>query len=102
MDPEKLFEFSQARFEHAAHRRILREKYQAKLTFAYRGGLWSAGPELLSVLSVCPNDSEVVLLDLYQNPVMVMVSELRQLAFDRWQEQMTAWLIEHQETSRQR
>lgn len=101
MDPEKLFEFSQARFEHAAQRQILREKYQAKLTFAHQGGLWLAGPELLSTLSVC-DTAEVVLLDLYQNPVKVTVSELRQMTFDRWQEQMTAWLIEHQEMSRQR
>jgi len=30
------------------------------------------------------------------------VSELRDLALERWQEQMTAWLIEHDALAQQR
>ena len=90
-----------ARFEHAAARRLLNEKYHAKMTFPHAGGLWQAGPELLSLLAVCP-DAEAVILDLYQIPVRITVSELQDLALQRWQEQMNAWLIEHDALAQQR
>jgi hypothetical protein len=43
-----------------------------------------------------------VLLDLYETPVQVRSEELRGLAITRWQEQMNAWLIEHNELSTKR
>jgi hypothetical protein len=101
MDTDQLIAHGRARFEHAAARRLLNEKYQAKMTFAHAGGMWQAGPELLSLLAVCP-DAEAVILDLYQTPVRITVSELRDLALQRWQEQMTAWLIEHDALAQQR
>jgi hypothetical protein len=94
MDTEQLIAHGRARFEHSAARRLLREKYQAKLTFAHAGGMWRAGPELLTVLALCV-DEDAVLMDLYENPVRITVKELQDIAYQRWQEQMTAWLIEH-------
>ena len=101
MDTEKLLEHGRARFEHAAARRLLKEKYQAKMLFAHAGGMWQAGPELLNLLAIC-DTAEAVILDLYEQPVRVPVQELRELAHQRWQEQMTAWLIEHEELNRKR
>jgi len=101
MDTEQLITHGRARFEHSAARRLLREKYQAKLTFAHAGGMWRAGPELLTVLYVCPDDSAVI-LDLYDTPVKISVKELQDLAQQRWQEQMTAWLIDHDQLSANR
>ena len=92
MDTDQLIAHSRARFEHAAARRTLREKYQAKLTFAHAGGMWFAGPELLTVLKLCSGES--VILDLYQNPVKVNAEALYELVAERWQEQMNAWLVE--------
>lgn len=97
MDTDSLIAHARARFNHTATRRILREKYEAKMIFAHAGGMWRAGPELLTLLQAIPVEDESVILDLYQNPVRVNVTELQHLAFDRWQEQMTAWLIESQE-----
>ena len=102
MDTDQLIAHSRARFEHAAARRTLREKYQAKLTFAYAGGMWSAGPELLSVLNCCTMDKEVVLQDLYENPVRVNTKELWNLAAERWQECMNAWLTEYEQLNHHR
>lgn len=102
MDTEQLVAHSRARFEHAAARRLLKEKYQAKLTFAYRGGMFCAGPELLTLLQAIPVEDEVVILDLYENPVQVHPGDLQQIAFDRWQEQMTAWLIEFESNNQKR
>ena len=102
MDTEQLIAYGRARFEHAAARRLLKEKYQAKLTFAYAGGMWCAGPELLTLLHAIPVEDDVVILDLYENPVRVSPRDLQQLAFDRWQEQMNAWLVEFENSNQKR
>lgn len=101
MDTDQLVAHGRARFEHAAARRLLKERYQAKMLFAHAGGMWQAGPELLNLLAVC-SEAEAVILDLYEMPVRITVTELRDLAQQRWQEQMTAWLIEHEALVQQR
>ena len=104
MDTNQLVEHGRARFEHAQARRVLKEKYQAKLTFAYNGGMWRAGPELINTLtaSVETGQQGLVLLDLYDTPVRVDYRELLAQAQQRWQEQMTAWLNEHDELNKTR
>lgn len=101
MDTEKLVAHARARFDHAAARRALKEKYQAKMIFAYAGGMWSAGPELQMIILSCP-DNEAVILDLYDNPIKIDTKELLAMSQQRWQEQMNAWLGEYTELSRQR
>jgi hypothetical protein len=102
MNTEDLVEHSRARFAHEAARRVLREKYSARMLFAYSGGMWRAGPELLTLLEAIPVRDEVVIMDLYENPVKVDPQELQHLAFDRWQEQMNAWYLEHKTNSQKR
>ena len=101
METEKLVAHARARFDHAAARRTLKEKYEARMLFAYAGGMWRAGPELLTVLATCP-DETTVLLDLYETPVQVDVKELELAAQQRWQEQMNAWLVEHENLNKNR
>jgi hypothetical protein len=101
MNTEQLIAHSRARFDHAAAKRVLAEKYQAKMTFAHNGGMWCAGPELLVMLATVP-PGDAVILDLYETPVRINPEELRSLAMQRWQEQMNAWLAEHEEISKQR
>jgi len=95
MDTDQLIAHGRARFEHAAAKRLLRERYTAKMLFAHAGGMWRAGPELLAMLAVC-EDGDIVLEDLYNTPVRVNRSDLHAIAYQRWQEQLTAWLVEHQ------
>jgi hypothetical protein len=101
MNTDELVAHSRARFEHESARRNLREKYQAKLTFAHAGGMWSAGPDLINILNCCSGD-DAVIVDLYENPVRVAPIELKRLAESRWQEQMTAWLVEYEELNKNR
>lgn len=101
MDIDQALSHARARFDHAAARRILREKYQAKLTFAHAGGMFRACPEMMVFLKLFAND-EVVVQDLYANPVRVKASDLFDIMQSRWQEQMTAWHLEHEELSKQR
>lgn len=101
MDTDQLIAHGRARFEHAAARRLLKERYQAKMLFAHAGGMWQAGPDLLCVLETC-DTPEVVLLDCYDTPVRVTVQTLKDLARQRWQEQMTAWLLDHEALNKNR
>lgn len=101
MDTNNLIAHARARFDHAAARRLLKEKYQGKLTFAHAGGMWLAGPELLATLSACTGPTSV-LLDLYETPVKVMPNEFRDLVRTHWQEQMNAWLVEYEQLSKNR
>lgn len=102
MNTDQLISHSRSRFEHAANKRQLKEKYQAKMTFAYRGGLWRAGPELNNMIFTCGHMGEIVLPDLYENPIKVDSKELLSLSQERWNEQMNAWLVEHEELKKNR
>jgi len=101
MDTNELISHSRARFDHHQARIVLKEKYQAKLTFAHAGGMWRADPELLVLLATVP-PGDAVILDLYETPVRVNPEELRRMAMQRWQEQMNAWLVEYEESNRNR
>jgi hypothetical protein len=102
MDTDALVAHSRARFDHAVARRLLKEKYEARMLFAYRGGMWRAGPNLLTMLHACPVEDDIVILDLYENPVRVNPGELQRLTHDRWQEQMNAWLVEYEANNQRR
>jgi hypothetical protein len=93
MNTEQLLTTSRARFEHVAARRVLKEKYQAKMLFAHAGGMFKSTPEMITFLSLYPAQ-EIVLLDLYDNPVKVNADYLRDEMQKRWYEQMNAWLID--------
>ena len=101
MDPNQLRQEIKSRFDHATQKRLLKEKYQSKMTFAYGSGMWCAGPELLTLLQSCPTE-DAVLVDMYDTPVRVNVLELQHLTHDRWQEQLTAWLVELETLSKNR
>ena len=102
MNTDQLITHARSRFDHVAARRVLREKYQAKLTFAHKGGMFKAGPELLTLLHSCPVEDEVVIEDLYGNPIKIDPLELQHLTHSRWQEQMNAWLVEYEELNKNR
>ena len=72
------------------------------MIFAHAGGMWCAGPELNCTIFTCGRMGQVVLEDLYGNPIKVDTKELMALSQERWKEQMNAWLVEYTELSRQR
>jgi hypothetical protein len=101
MDTDALISHARSRFDHATARRILKEKYEARMLFAYNGGMFRAGPELQTTLLTCPG-ADAVILDLYESPVRVDTKELYALSQQRWQEQMNAWLTEHEANNQKR
>jgi hypothetical protein len=101
MDTDNLISHARSRFNHESARRLLKEKYQARMLFAHAGGMWRAGPELLVLLATVP-PGDAVVLDLYETPIQVEPELLRDIAMLRWQEQMNAWLVEHEQLNKQR
>ena len=107
MDTEELIKHSRTRFDHAAAKRTLTEKYQGKFILAYSGGIFKATPELISFLDTCVKmnkhaETDIVLLDLYENPVSVNIIELRKIVYQTYSEQMSAWLNEYKELNKNR
>jgi len=102
MNTNDLIDHVRARFDHVAARRVLKEKYEAKMIFAHAGGMWRAGPELNNMIFTCGRMGEIVLPDLYENPVRVDSKELMAMSQERWNEQMNAWLLEYEEINKKR
>ena len=105
MDTDELITTIKSRFDHNAAKKALKEKYEAKMLFAHNGGMWRAGPELISFLHVWAHDLdqlEIILEDEYGNPCKVDLHEFLALAKERWQEQMNAWLNEYEKIQKER
>jgi len=102
MNTDNLLAHARARFDHAAAKRTLKEKYQSKLIFAHNGGMFKAGPELINILNAAEGQQGIYLLDLYETPVIVDYKELLNLAQTRWQETMKSWFEEYTQLSKNR
>lgn len=101
MDINTLTSQIRTRFDHAAAKKILKEKYEAKLTFGFNGGMFKSTPEMITFLSLY-GDQLIVVLDLYDTPVQVNAEQLKDEMQKRWYEQMNAWLVEWTELQKQR
>ena len=96
MDTKTLITDAKARFAHNSAKDYLKEKYNAKLLVAEQGGLWRADQETISFLSIMINDYDdrVVLMDTFQNPVLVDRSELLTKLKDVYRSVMAEWYNE--------
>jgi hypothetical protein len=101
MDTNNLVKQARSRFDHAAANRVLKEKYEARMIFAHAGGMFKSTPETITFLSLY-NNEDIVLLDLYDNPVKVNAADLKDQMQKRWHEQMNAWLAEWSDLQKQR
>ena len=71
------------------------------MIFAHAGGMFKSTPEIITFLSLY-NNEDIVLLDLYDNPVKVNAADLKDQMQKRWYEQMNAWLTEWSDLQKQR
>lgn len=94
MDTDDLYATARARFDQEAARKNLREKYQAKMIFGWNGGMFRATPEMICFLNLY-EDQQIVVEDLYHNPVQIKADDLCVAMRERLQEQMNAWFLEH-------
>ena len=101
MDTNDLVLQARRRFDHAAAKRILKEKYEARMLFAHAGGMFKSTPEMISFLSLY-GDQRIVVKDLYDTPIEVNARDLIDEMQKKWYEQMNAWLVEWAELQKQR
>ncbi len=93
MDTTQLISDVKARFAHNSAKAYLKDKYQSKLIVAEQGGLWTASPTLIAFLSSLPTDY-IVIIDNFDNPVSVNVSELQEKMIHTYTTVMDAWNAE--------
>ena len=101
MDTDALIAHARTRFDHVTARRVLKEKYQARLLFAHNGGMFRVTPELLAFVKTWPVDT-IYLEDLYENPIEVDRQVFLVTAQQHWQMQMNAWHNEFEELNKKR
>lgn len=101
MDTNQLTSQIRTRFDHAAAKKSLKEKYEARLTFGHNGGMFKSTPEMIVFLSLY-GEQHIVLQDLYDTPIEVNAKDLIDLMQQKWHEQMNAWLVEWAEMQKQR
>jgi hypothetical protein len=87
--------------DYQINKRILREKIQTDLHFAYNGGLFKATPELFAFVAAW-GEEELFLEDTYQNPIKVTRLEFLELCKQHYQMVMNTWYIQHEEIRRAR
>jgi hypothetical protein len=99
MDTKTLITEAKARFAHNSAKDYLQEKYDSKLLVAEQGGLWKADKETIAFLSVMINDYDdrVILVDTFQNPVLVDRGELLTKLKQVYNSVMLEWYNEWKE-----
>jgi len=104
MDTKVLIAEAKARFNHNSAKDYLKEKYDAKLLVADQGGLWKADQQTITFLSVMINDydDKVVLMDTFDNPVLVDRSELLSKLKEVYRSVMAEWYNEWKELESKR
>lgn len=93
MDTKQLITEAKARFNHNSAKAYLKDKYESKLSVAVQGGLWKATPELIGFLASITDDN-VVLVDAFENPVLVNRIELHDALYKVYDEIMFLWYSE--------
>jgi hypothetical protein len=83
------------------NKKLAREAVKTNLHFTYNGGMFLANPELLSFVATWPED-DLILADVYENPIKVARAEFYVLAKQHYQVQMNAWHQQYQEIARVR
>jgi hypothetical protein len=104
MDTKTLIAQAKARFNHNSAKAYLTEKYEAKLIVAEQGGLWKADKETIAFLAVMSNDYDdsVIIMDTFQNPVLVCRSELLSKLKTVYDGVMREWYKEWKELENKR
>jgi hypothetical protein len=81
------------------NKKLLNEKIKNELHVTHAGGMFLATPELISFLSVWP-DEEVYLEDVFHNPIRVVRTNLLNTCISHYRAVMNGWHIQHEEIKR--
>lgn len=99
MDINDLKSLAESRFDHALHRRVLRERIHSQLFVTHNGGQFKATKTLLSFLSIW-DDDVIVIEDIHKNPIQINRPQLLIELKQAYQYAMNAWHQEFEESKR--
>lgn len=99
MNPDQLKNLADTQFERSAYTKTLIESTRARLTLAHNGGLFNVGMVLIAFLDAMP-DAELVIEDIYSNPIRVRRQELLDQARHLYKEVMSEWNTEFEKSNR--
>lgn len=103
MDTSTLIQDSKARFAHNSAKAALKDKYDSKLTVADQGGLWKADKEtILFLYNAHLIQKEIVLIDIFDNPVKVDALNLFKKLHGVYNTVMEEWYKEWSELEKKR
>ena len=103
MDLDTLKSYISVATDYQVNRRILREKIQTDLHFAYNGGLFRATPELILFSASWPQTELLYLEDTYQNPIHIPDPELfAEQCRECYAKAMNRWHQQHEELKKLR
>jgi hypothetical protein len=99
MSIEQLQQQAKLAYDHEYARRNIKHQMQNRLTVNHNGGVFKVTPELILFLNHYHNQAqtELVVLDAYENPIRANTAELYDLASKRYQEIMNEWELAWQE-----
>jgi len=102
MDTEQLISDAKARFSHNSAKAYLKEKFLSKLVVAEQGGLWKADAQTIAFLQTFSDESKIVLMDTFDNPVEVDTTSLLDTLKKVHKEVMQEWYLEWKELETKR
>jgi hypothetical protein len=102
MDTKALIAEAKARFNHNFSKAQLKDKYDSKLIIADQGGLWRADQKTISFLHSMQSELNVILIDTFDNPVLVNRVELLTKLKDTYDTVMRDWYNEWSKLEKQR
>ena len=93
MDTKTIIADAKARFSHNSTKAYLKDKYDSKLIFADQSGLWKADSHTISLLASLTGTT-VVLIDTFDNPVLVDRVKLLDVLTEKYEKVMLEWHTE--------
>ena len=102
MNVEQIKTTSRLKYLHTLAKETASEKYLAKLTIPFNGGMWRVSIEMISFLKFQTKKDSVILLDIYQNPVKVDRKQMLDICERTYHEVMEEWFLEIEEINKQR
>jgi hypothetical protein len=89
--------------DYQINKRILREKIQTDLHFAYNSGLFKADPATYAFIMLWQGDPNALFIeDIYNNPIQIIKQEFIEICTEHYQQVMNDWHIQHEEIKRAR
>lgn len=102
MSTESLKAIAESRFDHALHRKNLKERIEGQLIVSHNGGLFKATPELITFVALYADHqiNKLCLEDVHGVPVLVDTDQLFTELRRAYQFAMNAWHTEYHSTDK--